>query len=482
MQPERGREMKAISFKARNILGIKEISIEPGQITVISGRNAAGKSSIIEGIRTAVGGGNLASLRSLDAGEDEPSEVGIVFDSDSGQIRLDKSEKGLKVRKQVGNTAAFEDVPSPQRFLDSLQDAKAANPITFLNAPDKDRMQMLLEALPIEFNRDEMWEFICLKADEFSPVATGMHPLVEIAEHRKNIFNERTGVNRDEKSARSTVDQLKRAVPAEIPTAEDVRELEEELGLLNEQYSKIKMEAKFSYESKIKNSNVELSLFEAEKRTEFTEYQAELAAEMDRKLSKKRVYIDQEITTMKENRDSFQEKCRNTYERDMEAAEKLCPQIDNLRQIIGARREQEKEAVRIKILYEEIKRHESNAIDLKRKSDYLTDAINLLDMYKTKLCGDIHVEGLEIVDGDILIDGKPWKFTNEGRRMEIAVDVSCLRFSKLRDDDLRLIYIDGAEALDTENFNKLCDRIKYHNAQAIICRVTDDPELRIEKI
>ena len=67
--------MKVKKVKLRNILGVREFELDAdGKINVISGANGSGKSSVLAGLRTMIGGGNPATLR---GGEGPGGEPGL---------------------------------------------------------------------------------------------------------------------------------------------------------------------------------------------------------------------------------------------------------------------------------------------------------------------------------------------------------------------------------------------------------------------
>ncbi len=119
-------------------------------------------------------------------------------------------------------------MPQPQRWLSGLHDGQLSNPIEFLKAPEKKRVLLLLEALPVDYDREALWTRMRLLPMDFAAVPDGLHPVVEIAMIRENVFRERTGVNRDEKAKSESAEQTRRATPAVIPDdhEQEIEELE----------------------------------------------------------------------------------------------------------------------------------------------------------------------------------------------------------------------------------------------------------------
>jgi len=80
-----GNKMRITGIEIENILGIKELEFNPGQVTEISGKNGSGKTSILEAIKGALKGGHDATL--LKAGE---TQGGVVLVLDNG-FRINKT-------------------------------------------------------------------------------------------------------------------------------------------------------------------------------------------------------------------------------------------------------------------------------------------------------------------------------------------------------------------------------------------------------
>jgi hypothetical protein len=107
-----------------------------------------------------------------------------------------------------------------------------ANPIDFLNAPDKERVLLLLAALPIELDSFSLWNSMGIERTDIGPIPDGLHPLQELTLIREAVFRERTGVNRDAKQKADSAEQTRRAAPAAPP-----EEIDQEILQLAEEVS-----------------------------------------------------------------------------------------------------------------------------------------------------------------------------------------------------------------------------------------------------
>jgi len=194
--------MKVTRLSIQNILGIDTLEISPGQITTISGGNGVGKTSVLEAIKAALGGGNDASL--IRNGSDSAKVVLVL--EDGTEIARSWTEDG-KSTVAVKNPA-FGKVSSPATYLKRLTDALSVNPVSFITAPSDKRAAWLLEVLPVEVSDAD------LKACGLTALPpASANGLDRIATAHKTVYDERTGVNRVARDKRGTIAQLEKSLP-----------------------------------------------------------------------------------------------------------------------------------------------------------------------------------------------------------------------------------------------------------------------------
>lgn len=192
--------MKIIKFEGENFKRLRAVEIEPdGNIVAISGRNAQGKTSVLDAIWCAVGGRAATKdvPRPVRDGEDS-----AVVTLDLGDIIVTRTwdadgKTQLKVTSPEG--ARF---PSPQKMLDELVGKMAFDPLAFAALPEKNQRRELLALVDLPFDIDE------LDAE------------------RERIFAERTDVNREVKRLTAVVDGMPVGEPGEpVDVAELMAEL-----------------------------------------------------------------------------------------------------------------------------------------------------------------------------------------------------------------------------------------------------------------
>ena len=185
--------MKIVSLKAENVKRLKAIEITPdGNTVIISGRNGQGKTSVLDAIWMALGGGEAqkGTVRPIRDGEEKAS---ITLDLGEYVVTRNwtaNDKSYLKVENAQG--ASFK---SPQAILDGLIGKMSFDPLEFSRLKGKEQVDSLLNVIG---NADQ---------------------LLQLDRQRDSLYSERTDVNRDIKRAQSLLDQSQAPSP-DLPTEE----------------------------------------------------------------------------------------------------------------------------------------------------------------------------------------------------------------------------------------------------------------------
>lgn len=174
--------MKIISLKASNVKRLKAVEITPsGELVVVGGRNAQGKSSVLDAIWLALGGGpaTKATTRPVRDGEDSASVV-----LDLGEFVVTRTWSGAKTTLTVATPEGAK-FSAPQGILDALVGRLAFDPLEFTRLSAKAQRDALLGLVDLPFD------------------------LAAIDEERAALFDERTDVGRRGKAIGD--------IPAEVP-------------------------------------------------------------------------------------------------------------------------------------------------------------------------------------------------------------------------------------------------------------------------
>lgn len=434
--------MKISHVRIQNILGIEQFEFDAGQFNVLSGKNGQGKTSVLEAIKAALKGGNDATLlrKGADAGE-----VVLVL------------EDGYEIRKRVtprtATTTVLQDgksQPRPVEFLSRIADMMSVNPVDFLLAPKKERVRVLLESMPLALDVERLKSM----AGQDVTVPEGMHPLYVIEAVRKQVFDQRTDLNRSEKEKASTISQLREAMP-DAPAVQ-VAGSEDELVAQKdaiEEHARSELERIDAKMSGIKSRNVEkIDAIRAKLQADIDALKAAASAEVDA------------IKAEEERVSGLAEKQRGITMQ--ERTDKLMPlneQLAVLRANRGALAKREQAEALIASI-----RAEREA--LARQAEDKTKAIEAIDAYKLELLSALPVPGLEVVDGELFRAGVPFDRLNTAQRVEIAVEIA-----KLRSGSLKVCCVDGIECLDADTLAALREGTLAAGLQLFVSKVADQP-------
>lgn len=187
--------LKVLNLKAENFKRIKAIDITPdGDMVFVGGKNAQGKTSVLDAIWAALAGGEAARAIKKPIRDGESfAEVTLDLGEYIVKRRWTKDDAGtLTVTAPSG--AKFS---SPQKMLDEIIGARAFDPLAFTRLPAKDQVTSLLGLVDLEVDLDEL------------------------AAKRKGLFDQRTEIGRQGK-ALGEAPPLYEGVPDEEQSAADL--------------------------------------------------------------------------------------------------------------------------------------------------------------------------------------------------------------------------------------------------------------------
>lgn len=165
--------MKIIKLTAENVKRLKAVEIQPDDtMQVISGRNAQGKTSVLDAIWLALGGGTASrgTPRPIRDGEDQASVT-----LDLGDLTVTRVWKGDKTTLTV-TSADGAKYSGPQGVLDALVGRLSFDPLAFTQLSAREQREALLDLVEIDVD------------------------LTDIDARRKRAFDERTEAGRQAKA------------------------------------------------------------------------------------------------------------------------------------------------------------------------------------------------------------------------------------------------------------------------------------------
>jgi energy-coupling factor transporter ATP-binding protein EcfA2 len=448
--------MLVTKLQLKNMMVFKDLEIEPGVITEISGPNGSGKTSVIEPLKNLIDGGQDVSL--IRRGE-KTGEVALTLD-DKIQFRKvhGKGKPRLTVQGDVDGTA--------KAALDALVDSVAANPLEFVHADPERQADIFLETVPLHLEPGDLARATGIPASEAEALLSkATNPLDVIADLGKRSYDERTGVNRAAKEKRATVTQLTQAIPEGTADEAEKRlvELRYEQRAIDQEKKHAEIAALLQAERDVIHSDYDEAAVQAEKKyAEAIRAAEETRAEILTVAGKVRQeLLDQKKSEANEQYKTWMEETREKREQIAGEVGRLDEQIKQLRRAEGT-------AETIETLKAEVG-------FLEEKSAKLTEDIKAFDALREKLTGELPIPGMLISGKEVTVDGIPFHRLNTEHQYRIALKIMVLR---AQDKACKFIFVDGMEHLDQAHYEAFKSAaLKYgeQGYQFLVTRVSDGP-------
>ncbi|WP_294516411.1 AAA family ATPase [Atopobium minutum] len=158
--------VKIASLELENVKRIKAVSITPTTdgLTVIGGRNAQGKTSVLDAIAWALGGNSFKPQNLTREGSATPAKLKIELSN--GLIVTRQGSSGtLKVVDPTGKK-------SGQTLLNSFIEQLALNLPKFMNSTDKEKAEVLLDLIGVKDQIKALDNQIETLSDQRRPLKT----------------------------------------------------------------------------------------------------------------------------------------------------------------------------------------------------------------------------------------------------------------------------------------------------------------------
>ncbi len=162
--------LRIIELEIENVKRLKSMRLKPDKTLVrIEGRNAQGKTSVLDAICACLGGGKWQIEKAIREGEKKARTK-----LDMGDLQVERQWKAKGVDTLVVTLDGVKQ-SSPQTILDKLIGDVTFDPLAFVRMKPKDQEDILRRLAGLDFN--------------------------ELDAERKKLYEERTATNRETKSA-----------------------------------------------------------------------------------------------------------------------------------------------------------------------------------------------------------------------------------------------------------------------------------------
>lgn len=197
--------VKVVGLKAENVKKLKVVNITPGDSPVIkiSGKNEAGKTTVLDLIWWTLGGTKDIQEDPIRTGEKRA--VSCVDLGDYVATRTyTPSGSTLKLESKDGAL-----IKSPQALLDSMIGKFAFNPLDYARSDEKKQEKILLDIIDLKINVVE------LEGITDRTVVQGLNPLKTLDNLYQSLFDERTLITRELTKAKGALASMPEIEPVD---------------------------------------------------------------------------------------------------------------------------------------------------------------------------------------------------------------------------------------------------------------------------
>ncbi len=437
--------MKIISLQAENVKRLRAVEIKPdGALVQITGRNGAGKSSVIDSIFYALAGGKDLPSQPIRKGEAK-----AVVRLDLGEIIVTRkfTPTGSTLVVEGANGAR---ISSPQRMLNDLIGAISFDPLAFSRMGPEQQYEMLRQVVKLDVDIDAL------------------------AGKNKTDYEARTDENREAKALRTQAAAI--AVPDGLPANPiDVAALMDRMAEASKHNSDIetRRSARESAAATITRNRARISELAggiaegvasvnrrrdemiADLRRQIAALEARIikaTEDAEREIADSKARIEAEIATLNSEADGLQKR--------LDDAPALADPID----IVALRADIDR-AGRDNAGIEARERRakiEAEAAKAEAASAALTAAMKARDEERQGAIerAVMPVDGLSFGDGEILYRGIPFAQASSAEQLRVSVGIAMAANPKLR-----VMLVKDGSLLDPDGLRMLRDLVEAADMQ-----------------
>lgn len=411
--------MKIVRLTASNVLRLTAVDITPeGNTVIISGKNAQGKSSVLNSIWLALDYASAhKSLTKPLHGNEAEGEVTL----DLGDFTVIREFSGEKTRLKVENTAGAR-YPSPQAMLDKLIGSLSFDPVAFATMRDDEQVKVLRDLVGLDFS--------------------------DMDRERKEVYEERTIINRQLKEAEALLADMPKPeadAPVDLLKIEDLQQKIREADERQHQYDALTREIDSKQDKMLRLLNEEK---EVEEQIERLKARLELLLSEGSELAGDIAVLQAQQRKIKlPNRGAL---------------------IDQLASV-----NESNEKIRQREAYH---KQQAKAETLDATAYQLTVRITEIDQAKEKaLAGTaMPIEGLSFDESQVLYNGVPFRQASQAEQLRVS-----MAMAMALNPELRVIRVLDASLLDEDNMAIIKEMAEEHDFQVWLEVVQNEPGMGV---
>jgi hypothetical protein len=439
-----------------------------GCVVMLRGKNGTGKTTIIRAIQTMFDGGSFPDL------------IGPNGDEYSVEIRFDNGDRFIRTENAKGYTlkgwnADGSVIKSPAKTLQQLASGLALEPTGLVDAPPKDRVKFLQDAMPLTFTRGDLVRAGCGSCEGCAAgepldrsgkwhgskpcTATGLRPVYDLpafTSFRDGKYSRRREVNVEAKDLHAT----RRHVAQALPEGDVLRTARTGSGEANAAPAEptAREEARDA-EAALETMRKGLQDALESWRHDFIVLKNEILDEERVEIEQARVEFEAKCDRIREAKSKEQTALEAKYhELVAEQRKPFDSQIEHLTSVLGAAREKLEQLNRLEGVRQSLASLDEKITAKDEEAITLDEQVKALDQLKIEKLNSQPIPGVEIRDGEIYWRGLKFQTqVNLARQYTLSFQVAAL---SIPEDGLPFFLFDKAESIVGADRAELIDGLK----------------------
>lgn len=473
--------MNITRIEITNILGIEHEVIIPapdGAPTVFEGANGTGKTSKLEAILGALRGGTDKTLLRNGAAE------GIVaFTFDDGRVYELHIFEGKDATYKLYDPAVKGQKWNAREVVKAMIDENSIDPAQIFNAKPKDRVQLFMEAMPLELDVSDLANALEIfnlhqlagitPADAPGHLNIAPEPLANIKAWRDNIYAKRTDINRDADKAAKMATGLLENLPADDGTdwaeaTELQRQNEADLAAEAQEKRKAALQAFHDTDGAAKESRLAARKVAED---EYAAVERKAKAIYQKTIDAAAAILVESLEEVANNYETSNMVNIETYEKATNAINsEYNPLITQAHTDAAVAQANADAAAGHKANRKLAESQQAEAKEKAALSEAATRILGNLDKLKADLVATMPIAGVELAE-DVYIDGVPFARVNTARKWIVLAQLCALRQER-KGCLLKIVCADNLESLDAENYAAMAAAFKDEGFNFFGARVT----------
>lgn len=451
------KKHKIIELRSANVKRLRAIEIEPnGNMVVIGGRNAQGKSSVLDSIVVALGGSKNIPDNFVRDGEEKAE---IVLRTDTGLLvrRVIKADGKTQLEiRQIDEDGMEHKVTSPQALLDKLVGKIAFDPLAFTRLRPQEQVNLLRQVVGVD--------------------------TTEIDVNIQEAFESRTEASRRLRDAEGVLKQMPKyeGVPEEEVSAADLTSRMLEIAEENAKRQRAGQDVADAksqcskLEAEIASATQSLGELESEGKAELQRLQDEIARLQEQveqtKLRFRNKYISGRngIAAKKNDLSAAQAKVK---ELEASVVTELLPDgdiADQIAEVDQTNRKVRENQARAKM--------EQNVGVLRKHVDELTERIEAERQKKVEVMEQAEwpIDGLGFTENGVTFNGRAFELLSSAEQLRVSAAIGLSQ-----NPGLPILLIRDGSLLDEDSLRDVAEIAAKYNGQVWVERVSTGLECSV---